>query len=165
MEQNDYQEAISYLEEGFAISSPLCTKELGELYYHGDYVQKDIRKATDYFLEGYKLHSKVSTYYLGKILFYGEGCVENKKKGRELINKALSLGYVDQEGDIYESDGAVYLTGRAPGSNDTGADIEYTLTLTINNGCGGGSTTLSDASKQIKIVHQKWLHYLDHHLL
>ncbi len=102
MEQNDYQEAISYLEEGFAISSPLCTKELGELYYHGDYVQKDIRKATDYFLEGYKLHSKVSTYYLGKILFYGEGCVVNKTKGRELINKALSLGYIDQEGDIYE---------------------------------------------------------------
>ncbi|MCR5564682.1 MAG: sel1 repeat family protein [Gammaproteobacteria bacterium] len=102
MEQNDYQEAISYLEEGYAISSPLCTKELGELYYHGDYVQKDIRKATDYFLEGYKLRSNVSTYYLGKILFYGEGCVENKKKGKELINKALSLGYVDKEGDIYE---------------------------------------------------------------
>ncbi len=78
-------------------------------------------------------------------------------EGSHLVSVAWSPSNatgLDQGGDIYESDGAVYLTGRAPGSNDTGADIEYTLTLTINNGCTG-STTLNDASKQITIVHQK----------
>ena len=78
-------------------------------------------------------------------------------EGSHLVSVAWSPSNatgLNLAGDIYESDGAVYLTGRAPNSN-TGADIEYTLTLTINNGCGGGSTTLSNASKQIKIVHQK----------
>ena len=80
-------------------------------------------------------------------------------EGSHLVSVAWSPSNetgLDQAGDIYESepDGAVYLTGRAPGSNDTGADIEYTLTLTINNGCSG-STILSDASKKITIIHQK----------
>ena len=80
-------------------------------------------------------------------------------EGSHLVSVAWSPSNatgLDQEGDIYESesDGAVYLTGRAPDSNDTGEDKSYTLTLTINNGCTG-STTLSDASKQITIIHQK----------
>ena len=78
-------------------------------------------------------------------------------EGSHLVSVAWSPSNapgLDQGDDIYESDGAVYLTGRAPGSNDTGEDKSYTLTLTINNGCAG-ETILSDASKQITIVHQK----------
>ncbi|MBQ4018141.1 MAG: InlB B-repeat-containing protein [Paludibacteraceae bacterium] len=80
-------------------------------------------------------------------------------EGSHLVSVAWSPSNatgLNQEGDIYESDGAVYLTGRAPGSNDTGEDKSYTLTLTINNGCTGTDpTTLGDASKQITIIHQK----------
>lgn len=55
--------------------------------------------------------------------------------------------------DIYERDGAVWLTGREPNTN-SGEDVSYTLTLTVNNGCSA-TTAMSDASQQITIVHQK----------
>ena len=55
--------------------------------------------------------------------------------------------------DIYERDGAVWLTGREPNTN-SGEDVSYTLTLMANNGCGA-NTEFSDASQQITIVHQK----------
>ncbi len=54
-------------------------------------------------------------------------------------------------GDIYEQEGIVYLTGKEPSAN-TGADIEYTLTLTVKNSCGS-ETVMS--GKTITIVHQK----------
>lgn len=80
-------------------------------------------------------------------------------EGSHLVSVAWSSSNetgLNRAGDIYESNGAVYLTGRAPSSNDTGEDKSYTLTLTINNGCSGsGSTVLSDASKTITIIHQK----------
>ena len=55
--------------------------------------------------------------------------------------------------DIYERDGAVWLTGREPNTN-SGEDVSYTLTLTVNNGCSV-TTEMSDPSQQITIVHQK----------
>ena len=63
-----------------------------------------------------------------------------------------STGLTGEE-DIYERDGAVWLTGRQPNTN-SGDDVSYTLTLTANTGCDG-TTVLSDASKKITIVHQK----------
>ena len=55
--------------------------------------------------------------------------------------------------DFYLQDGVIYLKGKSPSSNDSGADIEYTLTLTVTNGCS--PTEMSDASKQVTLIHQK----------
>ena len=54
--------------------------------------------------------------------------------------------------DCYAQDGIVYLKGKAPSSNDTGADIEYTLTLTVNDACGGSHI---EDTKTITLIHQK----------
>ena len=55
--------------------------------------------------------------------------------------------------DFYLQDGVIYLKGKSPSSNDSDADIEYTLTLTVTNGCS--PTEMSDASKKVKLIHQK----------
>ena len=48
-------------------------------------------------------------------------------------------------------DGIVYLEGKEPSTNDSGADIVYTLTLTLNDACGGSHPI----DKTITITHQK----------
>lgn len=48
--------------------------------------------------------------------------------------------------------GIIYLEGKEPSSNDSGADIEYTLTATITDEC---NTDHIETTKTIKITHQK----------
>ena len=55
--------------------------------------------------------------------------------------------------DFYESDGKVYLKGKEPSSNTSGADIIYTLTLTVEDDCG--STTPMSASGQLIYLHHQ----------
>lgn len=55
--------------------------------------------------------------------------------------------------DFYESDGKVYLKGKEPSSNTSGADIDYTLTLTVEDDCG--STTAMSASGQLIYLHHQ----------
>ncbi len=55
--------------------------------------------------------------------------------------------------DFYESDGKVYLKGKEPSSNTSGADIDYTLTLTVEDDCG--STTPMSASGQLIYLHHQ----------
>lgn len=55
--------------------------------------------------------------------------------------------------DFYESDGKVYLKGKEPSSNASGADIDYTLTLTVEDDCG--STTAMSASGQLIYLHHQ----------
>lgn len=56
--------------------------------------------------------------------------------------------------DFYESDGKVYLKGKEPSSNTSGADIDYTLTLTVADDCGS-TTAMSAAGQLIYLHHQK----------
>lgn len=53
---------------------------------------------------------------------------------------------------FYEKDGIVYLKGTEPKAN-AGAVQNYTLTLTVNDGCG--NQILSDEGKKITIHHQQ----------
>ena len=55
--------------------------------------------------------------------------------------------------DFYESDGKVYLKGKEPSSNTSGKDIDYTLTLTVEDDCG--STTEMSASGQLIYLHHQ----------
>ncbi len=55
--------------------------------------------------------------------------------------------------DFYESDGKVYLKGKEPSSNTSEADIDYTLTLTVEDDCG--STTAMSASGQLIYLHHQ----------
>ena len=55
--------------------------------------------------------------------------------------------------DFYESDGKVYLKGKEPSSNTSGADINYPLTLTVEDDCG--STTPMSASGQLIYLHHQ----------
>lgn len=55
--------------------------------------------------------------------------------------------------DFYESDGKVYLKGKEPSSNTSGADINYTLMLTVEDDCG--STTDMSASGQLIYLHHQ----------
>ena len=48
----------------------------------------------------------------------------------------------------------VYLSGKEPSANKTGADVNYTLTLTVKDACEN-PTILSDADKKIQLIHQK----------
>ena len=56
--------------------------------------------------------------------------------------------------DFYESDGKVYLKGKEPSSNTSGADINYTLTLTVEDDCGS-TTAMSALGQLIYLHHQK----------
>ena len=56
--------------------------------------------------------------------------------------------------DFEEKDGIVYLSGKEPSANETGVDVNYTLTLTVENACGS-TTIMSDAADKIQLVHQK----------
>ena len=56
--------------------------------------------------------------------------------------------------DFYESNGKVYLKGKEPSSNTSGADINYTLTLTVEDDCGS-TTAMSAAGQLIYLHHQK----------
>lgn len=56
--------------------------------------------------------------------------------------------------DFYESDGKVYLKGKEPSSNTSGKDIDYTLTLTVEDDCGS-TTAMSAAGQLIYLHHQK----------
>lgn len=58
-----------------------------------------------------------------------------------------------EDSDFYESDGKVYLKGKEPSSNTSGADIDYTLTLTVVDDCG--STTAMSASGQLIYLHHQ----------
>ncbi|MBQ2521000.1 MAG: InlB B-repeat-containing protein [Paludibacteraceae bacterium] len=48
--------------------------------------------------------------------------------------------------------GVIYLEGKSPSSNDSGNDIEYTLTATITDECNADH---EETTKTIKITHQK----------
>ncbi len=48
--------------------------------------------------------------------------------------------------------GVIYLEGKSPSSNDSGDDIEYTLTATITDECNAEHV---ETTKTIKITHQK----------
>ncbi len=49
-------------------------------------------------------------------------------------------------------DGIVYLEGKEPNANESGADKVYTLTLTLKDACGGDH---EEITKTITITHQK----------
>ena len=61
-----------------------------------------------------------------------------------------SLGLTS--GDFVARDGIVYLSGKEPSANETGADIEYTLTLTVKDACGDPHEI---TEKTITLTHQK----------
>ena len=61
-----------------------------------------------------------------------------------------SLGLTSS--DFVARDGIVYLSGKEPSANETGADIEYTLTLTVKDACDGEHEM---TEKTITLTHQK----------
>jgi len=61
-----------------------------------------------------------------------------------------SLGLTSS--DFVARDGIVYLSGKEPSANETGADVEYTLTLTVKDACDGEHEM---TEKTITLTHQK----------
>ena len=73
------------------------------------------------------------------------------------VSVAASEGWdagtdLTEEGIFYEQDGIVYMKGTEPKAN-AGAQQDYTLTLTVNDGCS--NQTLGADGKKITIHHQQ----------
>lgn len=100
--EGDTHKGIEYLEQGAALDNTLCNKELGELYYFGKYVRQSNTKALHYFYSAYKTNSPIATFYLGKMIYNGEGCEKNEEKGKELVERAFALGFIDDRGEAAE---------------------------------------------------------------
>ena len=99
--------------------------------------QKTVRKVSQWYVKNGRLTPDIALWQLG------EG--ETFKSVAWSPSNTTGLDFVTRSG-------IVYLEGKEPSTNTSGADIPYTLTLTITDACGTDHVL---SGQTIKLTHQK----------
>lgn len=99
--------------------------------------QKTVRKVSQWYVKNGRLTPDIALWQLGE--------------GETFKSVAWSPSYGTGL-DFVTRNGIVYLEGKEPSTNTSGADIPYTLTLTITDACG---TDHELSGQTIKLTHQK----------
>jgi hypothetical protein len=101
--------------------------------------QKTVRKVSQWYVKNGRLTPDIALWQLGE----GE------------TFKSVAWSPANGTGLDFRTDtetGIVYLEGKEPSTNTSGADIPYTLTLTITDACGTDHVL---SGQTIKLTHQK----------
>ena len=97
-----------------------------------------------WYVKNGRLTPDIALWQLGEGATLDEVTIERNVSGEGTLGLTSS--------DFVARDGIVYLSGKEPSANDTGADIEYTLTLTVKDACDDPHEM---TEKTITLTHQK----------
>ena len=97
-----------------------------------------------WYVKNGRLTPDIALWQLGEGATFDEVTIERNVSGEGTLGLTSS--------DFVARDGIVYLSGKEPSTNDTGADIEYTLTLKVKDACDDPHEM---TEKTITLTHQK----------
>ncbi len=97
-----------------------------------------------WYVKNGRLTPDIALWQLGEGATLDEVTIERNVSGEGTLGLTSS--------DFVARDGIVYLSGKEPSANETGADIEYTLTLTVKDACDDPHEM---TEKTITLTHQK----------
>lgn len=108
----DYKKAYEYFSRGAMLGNDAnCLYKLGDMYMHGDYVEKNPDIAFEFYIKSLDVLEEYGdtyvdeftsdiNYRIGKCLYEGIGVQQDKRRAMEYLEMALN-GYKSREHDAY----------------------------------------------------------------
>lgn len=105
----DYKKAYEYFSRGAMLGNDAnCLYKLGDMYMHGDYVEKNPDIAYKFYIKSLDKYRNIYAddilpdirYRIGKCLFEGNGVEKDVESARNYLGRAIA-GYKERKHDAY----------------------------------------------------------------
>lgn len=92
-DNQDYQKALDYWQQGAAAGNPHSMSWLGTMYWNGQGVVQSHNQAREWYLKAAKAGDKDGMFNLGQLYRYGMGTAVNNKEAVKWYKKAAKAGH------------------------------------------------------------------------